>query len=127
MRLLKDSLWLGKLIKHRCEEVLPVYPVMATAGAPDSFCVYRRTSFQGRDTKDLHDITESMGVQVTVVTKGYDEGLAKASGINERLDHLRGDFGGIRICRMTLANAVEEWGENAFLQHLYYEIEIERK
>lgn len=125
MNLHTDSLWIGKLIKARIDGVVPVYPCVVPSGTPDTFGVYRRTGFQGRDTKDGYNYLESLTIDIAVAAPSYSRALEIAQSVKDRLDGIRGIWDGKMINRLKLQNAMEDFSEGSYIQTLTFLISID--
>lgn len=125
MNLHSDSLWIGALIKDRIEGIVPVYPLIAPAYGPRDYCVYRRSGYSGRDTKDRFNYEETLFVELAVVSPSYMEGIRIAQAVKDRLDGASGTWEGKMIERITMTNASEEYGDQACVQRLFFSIVID--
>lgn len=67
--------WIGRLLKKTLESVVAVYPCVASTGAPDEYCVYRRAGYEGRNTKDRFNYEERLSLQLSVASHSYERGL----------------------------------------------------
>lgn len=120
MNFRKGSLWIGELIRERIDCAVPVYPCVVPSGSPERFCVYRRTGYQGRDTKDRFNYEETLSVQISVVAPSYDESLRLADTVMERLDGIKGLYKGKMLQSCTCVNSSETYNEGAFIQNLFF-------
>lgn len=125
MNLYTDSLWIGALIKDRLEGIVPVYPCVASEGSPETFCVYRRAGYQGRNTKDRFNYDETINIVLSVVAKSYIGSLEIAQRIKDRMDGRSGVWKDKKIDSMTMTNAVEDFQDDAYVQHLYFSIVLD--
>lgn len=125
MNLHNDSLWIGRLIKMRIEDLAPVYPVIAPEGAPAEFCTYRRTGYSGRDTKDIYNYEERVNIVINIAAPSYGRSLELAQAVKDRLDGLRGTFEDNLISFFTLTNASEDYGPTDYVQTLYFTVCID--
>ncbi|MCH5241795.1 MAG: DUF3168 domain-containing protein [Muribaculaceae bacterium] len=124
MNLLNDSLWIGTMLKARLDGIAPVYPCVAT-GNPTEFCVYRRAGYQGRDTKDRFNYEETINIVIAVVAPTYIRSIDLAQRVKDRLDGLRGRWDDKLIEDITMTNAVEEYGDDAYVQQLFFSITLD--
>lgn len=125
MNLQIDSLSIGALIRDRLERIMPVYPCAAPETAPAEFCVYRRAGFTSRDTKDRFNYQETVNMVVSMVAPTYSRSLELAQAAKTALDGVRGSWMGLVIDGIWLTNAVEDYGDNAYMQHLYFAIVLD--
>lgn len=125
MNIHADSLWIGALIKNRIEGIVPVYPAIAPADAPRDYCVYRRSGYSGRDTKDRFNYEETLFIEIAVVSPSYRDGIKIAQEIKDRLDGARGLWEGKMIEGIRMTNASEEFGDNAYIQRLFFSITVD--
>lgn len=124
MNIKTDSLWIGALIKERAEGIVPVYPCVAT-GEPDEFCVYRRAGYSGRDTKDRMNYEETINIVISVVASSYMRSIEIAQKIKDRFDGISGVWRDRMIDSIAMTNAVEDYNDNSYVQHLYFSITID--
>lgn len=125
MNIHNDSLWIGRLIKDRVEDILPVYPCIAPDGTPLEFCTYRRAGYSARDSKDLFNYQETINLIISVVSPSYASGLAKAQKIKERLDGLHGVWEEKLIDSMEMTNATEDYVSTDYVQTLYFSVALD--
>ena len=125
MNLHSDSLWIGALIKERIDAIAPVYPCIASESAPAEFCVYRRAGYSGHDTKDRFNYSETVNIVISIVAPTYIRSIELAQKVKDRLDGKCGVWNGKRIDYLAMTNAVEEYAENNYMQHLYFSIDID--
>lgn len=125
MNIHTDTLRIGELLNAAVGHIVPVYPCVVPTGVPSRFCVYRRTGFQGRDTKDLYNYTESISLELAVVAEAYPESLMLAQKIKESLDGMRGEWQGLFIDSFKLTNASEQYSDGAFVQSLFFRVEFD--
>lgn len=127
MNIEKDSLWIGSLIKERIEEIVPVYPCVASEGAPAEFCVYTRVGYQGRDSKDGSNYQESLNLMLNIAAPTYIKSVELAQRVKERLDHLRGAWEGKFVDYMTMTNATENYTGEEYVQTLYFTLTLDTR
>ena len=125
MNLHQDSLWIGRLLKKTLESVVAVYPCVASTGAPDEYCVYRRVGYEGRNTKDRFNYEERLSLQLSVASQSYERGLEIAQQIKERLDGKRMIWEGKPVDSVAMVGASEHFSEPEYIQTLLFEIKID--
>lgn len=120
-----DSLKIGTYINDRLQQFLPCYPIIAEKGANYPFCVYKRTALSGRTSKDGYTFEEAISIEIIVCATTYSESIRLAHEIKTQLEQQRGRFEGINITGINLINANEDWSSDAYIQRLYFTIDID--
>lgn len=123
MNLHEIALRIGEFLKDHIEKIIPIYPVIASKGAPETFCVYRRTGFKPSSTKD-GVFSDTMTILISIVSPTHVEGIEKASKISSVLNGMRGRWKNLIIESIRLADATEEFRVNSYVQHLYFSITL---
>lgn len=124
-RLHTDSLKIGTYLNDRLQQFLPCYPIIAEKGANYPFCVYKRTALSGNTSKDGYTFEEAISIEIIVCATTYSESIRLAHEIKTQLEQQRGKFEGINITGITLINANEDWSSDAYIQRLYFTIDID--
>lgn len=124
-RLHTDSLKIGTYINDRLQNYLPCFPIIAEKGANYPFCVYRRTALSGNTSKDGYTYEETISVEIVVCATTYSESIRYAHEIKTQLEQQRGRFENINITNISLTNANEDWSGDAYIQRLYFNIDID--
>lgn len=132
MKLRTSSLKIGRVIHERLKDVIRIFPIIAEKGTTGNFAVYKRSSLSESDTKDLYNYEELANMEITVVASTYDDSVELAQAIKIRLENTHGAFEtakeeAININDITLTNASEDWNNDAYIQRLTFEIEIEKE
>lgn len=102
--------------------VTKIFPVM-TDSARLPYIAYRRNGLDPIITKAGH--IHRVRIEILCMSERYSQGVEIAEKVKAALDGKRivGDSGlVINIC--TLVDAVESWAEDAFVQSLTFEMEI---
>lgn len=125
MRLNSDNLEIGNFIKERIGDIIPVYPIIAEQGTDAPFCVYRRNSFQSKNTKDRYNYEEQINLEISICALTYEHSIKLAQSIKDRLEAFSGVWRTTFINGIYLQNATEDWVSNAYIQKLYFSIEVD--
>lgn len=120
-----DSLKIGTYINDRLKDFLPCYPIVAEKGANFPYSVYRRTAMSGKTSKDGYTFEEAISIEIVVVATTYSESVKLAHEVKTQLEQQRGRFEGINITGITLTNANEDWSSDAYIQRLFFTIDID--
>lgn len=125
MKLLTKNLEIGTFIKEQIDPICTTYPVIADKGAEGNYCVYRRTGFVAKNTKDLYDYESTISIEIIVVAKSYKESIRLAQGIKDKLEGYRGTWNRTDITSIFLENTNEDWNNDFYLQRLYFTIHVD--
>jgi hypothetical protein len=119
-------LQIGKAINKLISEITPnVFPLIAEAGTKFPFVSYRRSGTQTSDTKDRYNYSEFAYIELAIYTNDYQSGISLAERIKSKLERFKGEIEGITINSIVLANGVEDYVGEAYLQSLTFSIEID--
>lgn len=127
MKLSTDNLYIGSFINEQLEPILPTYPVIADKGATGDYCVFRRTSFVAKNTKDVYNYEETITIEIIAVSNTYKGSIALAQSIKDKLENYRGKWKNTLITSITMDNTNEDWVNDNYLQRLYFTINIDNK
>lgn len=127
MKLLTDNLEIGTFIKEQLENILPTYPIISDKGIEGSFCVYRRTGFVAHDSKDIYNYEETITMEIIIVSPKYKESIKLAQSTKDRLEAYRGKWRTTHITSIVLDNCNEDWSNDAYIQRLYFTINIDNE
>lgn len=100
-----------------------IYPGDAHAGSKFPFVVIHRNTVEPQYTKD-GCFENNVSTTVFIIDNAYDEGLAIANNIRNRLDLCRYSDEDIYISRIELTGAAEYVVDNTFVQELTFNLEI---
>lgn len=120
-----NGLEIGKAIYKVLDGTAKVYPLIADQGASYPFIVYRRAGITHSDTKDRFNYQELATVEVIVAGNTYQQSLQIAKEVMNRMEHTRGVYDNISISEIKMVNAEEDYLEDAFIQKLTFNIEIQ--
>lgn len=126
------SLQIGKAIYHIlsnsktiADEVEDkIFPLVATEGTTFPFIVYKRNGINPLDVKGRMIIKESVNIQVLVASDNYNKAVEIADKVRSELEKSRGMFLGIKIDKVTLLDADEDYTEDTHIQTLTFKIDI---
>lgn len=124
-RLHTDSLKIGTYLNDRLKDFITCYPIIAEKGTNYPFCVYRRTALSGNNSKDGYTYKETISIEIIVCATTYSESVKCAHEIKTQLEKQRGRFENINITNIALTNANEDWSGDAYVQRLYFNIDID--
>lgn len=117
----------GKVIKYLLENGLKttniknkIYPLVADESTTYPFIVYRRNSINEESNKDYS--SDSVIIQVLVITNTYQEGVHIAEDVRKALVHKKGNIQSISVEDVILQDGSEEFIDNAFVQNLTFKI-----
>lgn len=96
-----------------------IFPLVANEGTTFPFLVYKRISYTPYSTKDY--TSESVGMEVTILSPSYDEGNKVADAVASRLDRFKDDY----FESIEVTNISEEFSEDTFIFRLYLDIYIQ--
>lgn len=125
MKLLTKNLEIGTFLVELINPICPTYPVIADKGANGNYCVYRRTGFVARNTKDLYDYESTVSIEIIVVAQNYKESIRIAQEIKDKLEGFRGKWNRTEITSIFLENTNEDWNNDFYLQRLYFTINLD--
>lgn len=100
-----------------------IYPGDARAGSKYPFVAIHRNTVDPQYTKD-GCYENNVSVTVFIIDNSYDEGVAIANNIRNRLDLCRYSDDDIYIVRTELTGAAEYVVDNTFVQELTFNLEI---
>lgn len=127
MKLLTDNLEIGTFLLEQLEEILPTYPIIADKGATANYCVYRRTGFRAKNTKDRFNYEETISMEIIIVAKTYKESVKLAKQVKEKLEGFVGNWRTTHINNIYLDNTNEDWANDFYLQKMYFTFEIDNE
>lgn len=127
---MNNTLNVGKAVYYllsHCDELVQyvkdkIYPLIADEGTTYPFIIYRRNSIEPESNKDYTN--ESDNIEIYVVTDTYEESVEVAQLVRQALEHKKGSFSNIEIEDITLRDASEDFIDNAFIQILNFNIEL---
>lgn len=122
-----SSLQIGKSIYTVLSEVLPkkCFPLVADQGTTYPFIVYRRVALNPATTKDRFNYSELATVEVMIADNNYSGSINLAEQVKEKLEHTRGNISDINIGKIKLFTAEESFLEDAYIQKMTFEIQIQ--
>lgn len=122
-----SSLQTGKAIFNLLNDVQPqkVFPLIADEGTTYPFIIYRRTALLPASSKDRYNYQELVTVEIMVADNTYNGSVKVAELVRTKLENTRGTFNGIVIGDITLIGSEESYLDDAFIQKLIFQIEIQ--
>lgn len=127
MKLLTDNLEFGTFLNEKLDNIIPVYPIIADKGASYPFCVYRRTGFLPKNTKDIYNYEEIMNIEVIIASTSYKESIKLAQKVKDTLEGYRGEWRTTTINSIEMNNSNEDWSNDAYIQKLYFTISLDNQ
>lgn len=101
-----------------------IYPVVAEQKTPFPFLVYKRIGVALEGDKDTYYRHGAVSVDLVVAGSSYSQSLGIASAIVDAMPDHPIDLDGFDISSIRLANAVEDFQDEAYIQTLTFNIEI---
>lgn len=127
MKLLTDNLDFGTFIIEKIDDIIPVYPIIADKGATYPFCVYRRTGFVPKNTKDIYNYEEIISIEIIIASTSYKESIKLAQKIKDTLECYRGRWRTTTINQILMDNCNEDWSNDAYIQKLYFTVSLDNQ
>lgn len=125
MKLLTKNLEIGTFLMEQINPIVSTYPVIADKGANGNYCIYRRTGFTAKNTKDVYDYESTISMEIIVVAQTYKESIRLAQEIKDKLEGYRGHWNHTTITSIFLENSNEDWSNDFYLQRLYFTINVD--
>lgn len=125
MKLKTDNLEIGTFITEQINEILPTYPIISDKNTNLPFCVYRRTGFTSKNTKDRFNYEETVNLEIIICTSTYKESIKLAQKVKDKLEAYYGVWRNTFINGIYLDNTNEDWSNDMYLQRLYFTLEID--
>lgn len=116
---------IGKAINAMLSTVLPSYPIIAEQGANFPFSVYRRLGYYPKNTKDVYNYEETVVIEVNIAATTYAESVELAQRVKDVLEHNRGTYENLNINDITMVDATEDWLNEAYIQSMRFNIDLE--
>ena len=107
-------------VKRRANKVFPI--VIDQAQLP--YILYRRASLQHNPTKAGAPGADTVAMEVVCYTAKYAEGVELAEAVGAALDYATGELDGVAMRSCTLADSEEGYEDDAFVQHLVFQVRI---
>lgn len=124
MKLLTDNLEIGQFIKETLDCIVPIFPIIAEKGCAYPFCVYRRTGFVAKNTKDVYDYESTISIELIIASQTYKESIRLAQQVKDKLEGYRGNWRTTTITGIYLDNCNEDFSDDAYIQRLYFTINV---
>ena len=123
------SLKIGKVIHDELSDVINIFPIVAPQNSTYPFAVYKRTSLQIANTKDIFNISETADIEIVIISNTYSESIEKAQNVKMYLERLNGKYSTvmneyITIQDIALIDSSEDYNGEAYLQILTFRIEM---
>lgn len=103
--------------------VTKIFPVV-TDEAELPYIAYRRLSMAQDPVKHGWPGADTVRLQVSCFTASYAEGVRLAESVRRALDGKRYRKEGIDVRSCVLSDASEDWQDDAFVQHLIFDIKV---
>lgn len=131
-KLRTSSLKIGRVIHSNLKDIIRIFPIVADKGITGDFAVYRRTSLNPSDTKDLYNYEEIAYMDIIIVSSNYNDGLELAQAVKIRMEAITGKFetdkeDAIIVDTIEMTNASEDWQNDAYIQRMTFKINIEKE
>ena len=105
-------------VMKRANKVFPV----SDADAKLPYVIYRRSELEHSPAKPQGADAVTMNVQCFAAK--YRESVELAEAVRAALDYKEGSIDGLRMRSCTLVGGSEDWGNNAYVQELVFNIKI---
>ena len=125
MKLLTDNLEIGTFITEQLNEILPTYPIISDKPTESPFCVYRRTGFVSKNTKDRFNYEETINIEIILCATTYKDSIKLAQQVKDKLEGFYGRWRNTFINVIFLDNTNEDWSNDMYIQRLYFTLEVD--
>lgn len=115
----------GKAINTMLSAVLPSFPIIAEQGANFPFSTYRRLGYQAKNTKDIYNYEETITIEVNIAATTYAESVELAQRVKDALEHNRGVYENLHINDITMIDSTEDWLNEAYIQSMRFNIDLD--
>lgn len=102
--------------------VTRVFPVVAEE-AELPYIAYRRIGLEQRPVKQ-GSWCDTVRVEVSVCSSGYEEGVRIAELVRSALDGWQWSAAGLHVRSCSLAESEESWNDDCYVQTLVFEMRI---
>lgn len=102
-----------------------IYPVVAEQKTPFPFVTYKRGGVVLESDKDVSYRYGMISVDIIIVGSSYSQSLDIASAIVDEMPDYPMNLDGFDISDIKLANAVEDFQDEAYIQALTFNIVID--
>lgn len=103
-----------------------IFPLVAKENTTFPFIVYRRTGINPLDVKKKVIVKESANIQLVVATDSYNNGIEITELTRKILEGYKGECLGMKVDRIELVDADEDYIENTYIQTLSFRIDINK-
>lgn len=103
--------------------VTKIFPV-ATDEAELPYIAYRRVSLENTAVKTGIRGTDTVRVEVACYAASYADGVRIAEAVRRTLEGKRYRSNGLEVRMCLLADAAEEWQDDAFVQRLSFDLKV---
>lgn len=100
-----------------------IFPVV-TDSAELPYIVYRRTKLEANPQKSGQPGADTIEMEVLCFTAQYGAGVELAEAVRGALDMARGEHDGMTMRSCLLTDSAESYQDDAFIQHLIFNIKI---
>lgn len=127
MRLATNNLEIGTFIKEQLDPIINTYPIIADKGAVYPFCVYKRTGFRPKNTKDIFNVEEELSIEIIIAGQTYKDSISFAQKVKDALENFRGKWRNTHINQILMDNTNEDWSNDTYIQKMYFTISLDNK
>lgn len=127
MKLLTDNLEIGTYLIDRLDSTITTFPIIADKGATYPFCVYRRTGYRPKNSKDVYNYEEVINIELIIASTSYKESIKIAQSVKDILEGSRGKWRTTYINSITMDNSNEDWSNDAYIQRMYFTISLDNQ
>lgn len=118
--IIRDILLASEAVRKRTNKVFPI----AIDEAVMPYILYRRSSLVHTPSKAGHPGADAVQIEVVCYTAAYADGVELAEAVRAALDYADGDLGPMHMRRCILVDAEEGYENDAFVQHLVFQVSI---
>lgn len=109
----------GRQLKDR------IFPLVANENTPYPYIVYARSSTRFEGTKDSYYQVQTPSVELLICGNSYSQSLDIAQVIKKEMPEGPVSIGGFELSSIQLTDASERFEDNAYVQILRYDVEME--
>lgn len=125
MRLATKNIEIGTFIKEQIDPIINTFPIIADKGVQGDFCVYKRTGYRAKNTKDIYDYESTISIEIIIACKTYKDSIRFAQLVKDKLEGWRGTWNDTDITSIFMDNTNEDWSNDLYIQKLYFTINVD--
>lgn len=102
-----------------------IFPVALSAETSFPFVCYERASVVPGRTKDIRSFEDAVAVDVYIFSDNYLESVQVAELVRKALDCTGGIYSSFRVTECYMADAMEAYSDNVYMQQLSFNLTTE--